>query len=428
LIGGRAGTMPHDAAVRRLELLYIVGTFPKVSETFVANEIFGLAERGHRLTVALLRRGEGPLPAHGGVRYLEVPFPAVLMHAPFAGRLRTSEPGENLQRKLYAGAAARWVARRVEDRRPDIVHAHFINRPTLVARQVAARLRVPVTFMTHASDYRVGTSPAAVRERIRTASAAFVVSESARQQLSEIIRDPEVAVGRNVHVVRACMGRFQVSMAPRSGPSTRLEIVTVARLVPKKGIDLALRAFARLVESSPDARYRIAGDGPELSRLAALAEQLGIADRVSFLGLVSPAEARALLGTADIALLPCRVDASGDVDGIPVSLMEAGAAGVAVISTRVSGIPELVESGHSGILTEPDDVDALVSALVRLSKDATWRGRLANNLRVRVASEFSQDRQVSRLERVWNGLAGGCGNGGTRQSMSVTSDAAAAAV
>jgi len=115
--------------------------------------------------------------------------------------------------------------------------------------------------MTHASDYRVGTSPAALQERLKTAAAAFVISESARRQVSEMIRDPAVAFGANVHVVRACMGSASVPKPVSSWRSTRLEVVTVARLVPKKGIDSGLRAFARLVEASPDARYQIAGDG-----------------------------------------------------------------------------------------------------------------------------------------------------------------------
>lgn len=384
-----------------LKLLYVVGTFPKVSETFVANEILGLADRGHRISVAMLRRGIGDFPQHPLVRYIEPRPTALLRNLTVAGRLACPEPGESIERRLYAVAAARALEPHVAADPPDIIHAHFINRPTLVARQLGARLGIPVTFMTHASDYRVGTSPAALGERLRTAAAAMVVSDAARQHLAGMIPDPSAAFGPNVHVVRACMGRLEAPPPLPRHPSSTCEVVTVARLVPKKGIDLALRAFARLLATAPGARYRIAGDGPELGSLTALAGELGIAHRVTFLGLVPPAEARALTAGADIALLPCRVDASGDVDGIPVSLMEAGAAGIAVLSTRVSGIPELVESGYSGILTEPDDLDGLANALVRLQRDTVLRTMLGRNLRARVADEFAQDRQLTRLERIW---------------------------
>ena len=153
---------------RRLHLLYVVGTFPQLSETFVANEVLGLADRGHRVTLAFLRRGDGPPVRHPGVR---VPLRRLPLQLPFARGLRCREPGETLRRRLYAAAAARWVAGRVGGDPPDLVHAHFVNRPALVAREFAARLGVPFTFLTHAGD-RLGTTAACVRERLRSVTSA----------------------------------------------------------------------------------------------------------------------------------------------------------------------------------------------------------------------------------------------------------------
>jgi glycosyltransferase involved in cell wall biosynthesis len=173
-------------------------------------------------------------------------------------------------------------------------------------------------------------------------------------------------------------------------------IVSVGRLVPKKGFDLLIRAFARL--DRPHVRLRIAGDGPERAALVALAEAEGVADRVDFLGALPHAEALAMIRSGAIFALPCRTSSTGDRDGIPVVLMEAMAAGKPVIAGRLETIAELVQDGTSGLLVPPDDVSALTQALRRLVDDPAAGKAMGLAGRRHVDAEFSDDINWDRLE------------------------------
>jgi hypothetical protein len=180
-----------------------------------------------------------------------------------------------------------------------------------------------------------------------------------------------------------------------------VRFVSIARHVPMKGLDLALRAFAEVRRRHPAARYDLVGDGPETGRLRALAAALDIGDAVTFHGRLDNHAAQQVLASGDIAVLPCRRDAQGAADGLPVFLMEAGALAVPAVTTAVSGIGELVEDGRGGLVVPSDDLDALVAALTRLAGDAALRRRLGEGLQARVRHEFDRRLQVQRLHARW---------------------------
>jgi glycosyltransferase involved in cell wall biosynthesis len=180
--------------------------------------------------------------------------------------------------------------------------------------------------------------------------------------------------------------------------------VTVARLVPIKGVDLSIRAFARVLRQHPGARYRIVGDGPERALLEELVRSLDLSGSVTLHGRLENGAAQQLVAESHVAVLACRFDGRGAADGIPVFLMEAGAIGVPAVSTDVTGVPELVQHGSSGLLVAPDDEGALAAALLRLAGDRGLRDRLGAGLRDRVAGEFSPGRQLDRMHAVWRPL------------------------
>ena len=175
-----------------------------------------------------------------------------------------------------------------------------------------------------------------------------------------------------------------------------VDIVSVGRLVAKKGFDLLIRAFAQL--DRPGIRLRIAGDGPERAALVALSEAEGVADRVDFQGALPHAQTLALIRSGAIFALPCRTSATGDRDGIPVVLMEAMAAGKPVIAGRLETIAELVEDGVGGLLVPPDDVPALTEALRRLVDDPVAGRAMGLAGRHHVTEEFSDEINWDRLE------------------------------
>jgi len=179
----------------------------------------------------------------------------------------------------------------------------------------------------------------------------------------------------------------------------RYRIGTLGRLVEKKGVDDLLRAVALLAKAGVAVDLDIAGDGPLREQLEALARELGVLDQVTFIGSLDHTAVAAWLRSLDVFALACKADANGDMDGIPVVLMEAMSQRVPVVSTRLSGIPELVVHRETGLLGEPADPQGLADALQLLLRDHDLRQRLADAAARHVEAEFGQSVNVDRLIR-----------------------------
>jgi glycosyltransferase involved in cell wall biosynthesis len=176
--------------------------------------------------------------------------------------------------------------------------------------------------------------------------------------------------------------------------------LTICRLVEKKGVDTLISAAAELNRRGIHTRLTIAGDGPDRPRLEKIAQEHTVAgDWLIWLGAVSNSKVPGLLADADVMALPCREDAKGDKDGIPVVLMEAMAAGTPVISGDLPAIRELITDGQDGLLVEGNNPGLLADKLAMLWKDPDLRYRLAKAGRKKVESEFSLQGNLDRLER-----------------------------
>ena len=195
-----------------------------------------------------------------------------------------------------------------------------------------------------------------------------------------------------------------------TGPRMSNVVLCVSRLVPKKGIDVLIDAFVPLARTHPDLVLEIAGSGPLLESLEARVHTHGLGGRVRLLGrLTSDDVARAYQRCA-MVVLPCRVDESGDRDGMPTVLVEALARGVPVISTDVAGVPELVRDGDTGLLVPPDDPHALAAAMGRLADDRVLAARLGVAGRTLVRDEFDPATSTAQLRAVF----ASCATGGVR--------------
>jgi colanic acid/amylovoran biosynthesis glycosyltransferase len=221
------------------------------------------------------------------------------------------------------------------------------------------------------------------------------ISEHWRQRLIEMGSDP---TRTRVHRMGVDLTRFPFQDRARISAGRPVEILTVGRLVEKKGIEHGLRAVARLASHGMPLRYSIVGDGPLRAGLEELARALGIAEQVVFLGWQHQDRVVEILRASDILLAPSVTDSEGDQEGIPVTLMEAMASGVLVVSTRHSGIPELVSSGMTGLLAEERDVDGLAGALGRLWSDPGLGERMAVAARAKVVAAFDVGALNKRLE------------------------------
>ncbi len=256
---------------------------------------------------------------------------------------------------------------------------------------------IPFSFSAHAKDIYTA-KPRALREKIRAAT--FVATcTRANQDYLRRMADPDRRARIHLSYHGTNITKFQPSEAtPKDDPPL---ILSAGRLVPKKGLPYLLRACGVLARSSREFRCVIVGEGPERGALEHEAARLGLGDLVSFRGRASQEELLGLYRRAAIFALPCTVLADGDRDGIPNVLMEAMAVELPVVSTAISGIPELIRSGHDGVLVPERDVDGLAGALERLLADATLRRRLGENARATVLEKFNSAANARSLAELF---------------------------
>ena len=390
-------------------VLYIVSRFPAVTETFVVNEWLALSERFRMQLVALRRTREGSVHPETrrvmpSVRFAGVLRPATVaahlswlvrrprtylsvLAAVVRGGLRFSplEAAKETVVFLEAGALARVAVRDGVDH----VHAHFASHPATAAWIVHRLTGIPFSFTAHANDLFV--APVLLDRKAADARFVIAISEYNRRVLRE--RSPSA---ERVEVVHCGVDTDRHAWRD-PGARDRNRVVCVASLFPKKGHVHLVDALALVAERRPGTVLELVGDGPERDRILQRARERGVAARVSLLGARSSDDVRAMLAGAGVFVLPSVRLPSGRMEGIPVALMEAMAGGVPVVSTRLSGIPELVQDGVTGLLAEPGDAQSLAAAMERVLEDDELAGRLALAARELVARSFSLTREATRL-------------------------------
>lgn len=224
-------------------------------------------------------------------------------------------------------------------------------------------------------------------------TAGMLVSFGARPDQVEVVY-PGVDPGR-FSVEQRTAAKFRATLAATG----ELVWLTVGRLQKRKGHDLVLRALGAWPLGAPRVRYVVVGDGDERSRLQALALELGVADRVTFAGLVPADQLPVYYAAADVFVHPNRVDGA-DFEGFGIVFLEAAAAGLPVVAGSTGGAPEAVVNGVTGLLVSGTDVHELASALLGLSKDASRRQALGRSGRERVTREFSWQRAAERVASI----------------------------
>ncbi|MEM7290738.1 MAG: glycosyltransferase family 4 protein, partial [Pseudomonadota bacterium] len=187
-----------------------------------------------------------------------------------------------------------------------------------------------------------------------------------------------------------------------SSASQPVKLVTVGRAVAKKGLDTLLHALAKL-PADLHWQWTHIGGGPLRNELIDLTERLGLSQRCSFLGALPQAEVLQTYRKSDLFILPSRIDESGDRDGLPNVIVEAQSQSVAVLSTNISGIPELVDDSVNGVLIEPDDVEALASAIGLLARDPRLRNSMGANGNRIVRERFDHTKTIGRLVELLDG-------------------------
>jgi glycosyltransferase involved in cell wall biosynthesis len=395
---------------RRPTVGYVLRKFPVLSETFILNEILGLEARGMKVQIFALAPGRDPR-FHQGLSRLRASISYVpgfdnprplLQHASRAARRFGAPYRRVLARVLMSGRPslfyrmlqAGWVAERAARMGIPRLHAHFATRATTVANLASAMSGIPYSFTAHAFDiYKTNARPRVLRRKIEAADFVITISEANRRFLEEIAgqaRRKIVLLHNGID-----LSRFAPNGRPDPSP---FRILSVARLVEKKGLGVLIEACHELHKRELPFQCSIIGRGRMRPKLQELITRWDLKRNVKLLGARTQDEVLDEYHRSHLYVLPAVVGSDGNREGLPVSIVEALACGLPVISTPVAGIPEVVQHEQNGLLVGEHDSLGLADALERIIKDQALQRRLQDRARPSVVPVFDTERTSQTLE------------------------------
>ncbi len=399
-----------------VRIAYIAPQIGALSTTFVYRDIEGLRAQGLEVAVFSVQRpdesvlSEEARPFIGETQYLydhgTAAFLAAALRQAFhrPGRFmrtlgaclhdlafaETPRPADR-PKFLWHFLAGCLLAERLDAADAMHIHCNFAHTPAGIAMYAALLRGIPFSFLCHAHDIFVHAT--AMREK--TARAAFGMCSS-RYNL-RFLADSKGCDETKLDVMRTGLDLRRFTLRSPGPVSKPFRFLSVGRLVEKKGFPVFFDALALLAQKGRDFQADVVGGGPMEQVLREQVERLGLADRIHLAGPQPQEPVRQYYNEADAFVLACLEAGNRDMDGTPIVLIEAMALGVPVISTPVSGNPELIASGVSGLLVPPDDVQSLAKAMERLMDDPALARLLAENARGAVESGFDLDSNIARL-------------------------------
>jgi glycosyltransferase involved in cell wall biosynthesis len=415
-----------DRSPVRPPIAVLLSRFPRVTETFILREVIELERRGWPVTLVPLMREHAEIVHPEAVAWTSrALFTGWISKEIVASLLRTlrrrplrllatvarlklgnlRSPGF-LAKSLLLFPKAVHLAERLREAGVTHVHAHFATHPATVAWVIERLAGIPYSVTVHAHDIFVDR--AFLAPKLRRARFVRVISEFNRRYLAERYPSLEDRLER-IHVGIE-PERYRPPPAGRRErePGEPVRVLTVAALELYKGIDLLIEVAAILRdcpdgpdgpdgEGVPPITFDVVGEGYhryDLENHIASHELEGV---VRLVGAVAQDEVARRMAAADLFLMPSIIADDGQMEGIPVALMEALASELPVVATRLSGIPELVEDGVTGLLVDPEDWDQIADSILRLVRDQELARRLGRAGRERVEAEFSLRSTVAEL-------------------------------
>ena len=391
--------------------------YPRISETFISNEIRLLEKLGLSIRIFSMRPGREGF-AHRSVSeiqarvdYLPETFLRNAQRLIFYNlRLAIRRPrryaaGLDLARRRYLRTrnpaslrhfmqAGYLVEKCLPGSGVGHLHAHFAHSPTSVALYASELSGLPFSFTAHAKDIYT-SDPEQLREKIALARFVVTCTEYNRRHLLRLGGGLKTPIHRIYHGIDT--GFFANGDAIRAVVSPPYHVLSVARLIEKKGIPTVLRAVKHLKDRGVRLVYTLIGDGQDREKILGLIRQLELEPVCRWLGVLPHDRVIEHYRRADLFVLGCEVAADGDRDGIPNVLFESMAMGVPVVATSVSAISELVEPGRTGRLAPPGKPEELAAAMYELLTDADLRRRIIPAARQRVLRDFDHRALVGSL-------------------------------
>jgi glycosyltransferase involved in cell wall biosynthesis len=404
----------------RRKILVVLKGYPRLSETFIAQELLGLERAGFDLTLISMRRPTDKKrhPVHDEIKARVVYLPEYLHEEPlrvlkglFASFSRKgfgalmkrffADLPRDVSRNRFRRLGQALVLAREWPDNGQWLHAHFIHTPASVTEYASILTGVPWTVSAHAKD--IWTSPDwELNEKLSSARWAVTCTRTGYEHMRTLTSRPD-AVHLSYHGLDlARFGHFSGDRSKRDGSATSdpVFLLSVGRAVEKKGYDILLNALALLPK---DLAWRLEhiGGGDELAKLKALASTLGLSERIIWKGALAQEDVLDHYRRADLFVLACRIAANGDRDGLPNVLVEASSQRLACLSTNISGVPELLTDDENGLVVPPEDPIALAAALERAIRDPALRHRLGDAAEQRVRAHFDYHSSIAQLTQLF---------------------------
>jgi glycosyltransferase involved in cell wall biosynthesis len=409
-----------------LRVAFVLKGYPRLSETFIAQEIAALERRGLDILIVSLRRPTDSRrhPVHDEIRAAVLYLPEYLLLEP----RRVLRAWLKLRKDPnYEKTRSLWLRDLVRDPTPNRVrrfgqalvlaaelpagvgrlHAHFLHTPASVTRYAAALLGLPWTGSAHAKD--IWTTPEwEKREKLASCEWLVTCTRANRDHLAALAPPGRVELVYHGVDLTRFSPKASLKQAMRDGTSAAdpVVILSVARLVEKKGTEVLLEALARI---PPGLHWRFVhvGGGPLKARVERRAAALGLSEKITWRGALTQERLLAEYRNADLFALASRIARDGDRDGLPNVLAEAQSQALACVATRVSAIPELLRDGQTGLLVEENDPGAFSRALEALIANPARRRALGQAGQSRVVESFALDANLEELARKFGLAASG---------------------
>lgn len=392
-----------------MKIAYVLETFPKLSESFILNEIVELLKNGHDIRIFSIY-----LPVED-IKHEVINEYKILERTHYFSFNRIFKINLIYLLKYFLIGVVQdlcnlkisinifmldlkiaYFATIMHRNRMELIHAHFASMGS-VSRRLSKMLGIPYTLTAHAFDIYMDPDEDKLRKVMENAHCVVTISDYNKNHLQG-----KIGIMNRIDVIRCGIDIDRFSPRRKIEIDDGIKLLTVTRLVEKKGLEYLIKAIPIVIKQMPDFDLTIVGSGPLNDHLHQLVHDLKLEEYIQFKGDQSDFQLMHYYENAEMFILPCIIAENGDRDGIPVAIMEAMAMELPVISTTVSGIPELVEDGVSGILVSQKDEKAIANAIIKLHKDKKLRLEMGENGRKIIENKYNIVSESEKLIKIFN--------------------------
>ena len=365
-----------------MKITYIVSKFPKLSETFVLGQITDLIDRGHDVEIISIEKPTDETVHEEVNKYNLLEKIHYINKSP-------SILGFELNDKILSSLIF-----------TDLIHAHFAANPASWALKISQLFDIPFVFTTHAYDIYINPDVESLREKFKSARKVITISEYNKDYLQNLLGQE---FDEKIEVIRCGIDLNKFKHIQRT-PKDIIKILFVGRFVEKKGASYAIETIDRLLKESHNIELRMIGDGPLINEVNDLIKELNLNEKIVLLGAQPHSRVLKEMEEADIFFLPSLTAENGDREGIPVSIMEAQATGLPIVSTIHTGIPELVLDGKTGFLVAEKDTTAMAERLKELAINPELRINMGKSGRSQVESIYDREKEIDQLDKLFRSV------------------------